>query len=94
MELLALGAHPPPTRGQQNGVPTNVLLGRPWLQGRPIASAMVVFLNNLSHQLVRVDSVHIALRPGSTAHHLSPGEFDLGSFMFGTMLDLTMSPTT
>jgi len=54
----------------------------------------VVFLDNLSRLLVHVDSVHIALRPDSTAHRLSPGEFDLGSFMFGTMLDLTTSPST
>jgi hypothetical protein len=54
----------------------------------------VVFLDNLSHQLVRVDSVHIALRPDSTAHRLSPSEFDLGSFMFGTLLTLTTSPST
>jgi hypothetical protein len=53
----------------------------------------VVFLDNLSRQLVRVDNVHIALQPDSTAHRLSPGEFDLGSFMFGTMLDLTTSPS-
>ena len=94
MELLAFGAHPPPTRGQHNGVPTSVLLGHPWMQGRPITSATVVFLDNLSRQLVCVDSVHIALRHDSTVHRLSPSEFDLGSFMFSTMLNLTTSPTT
>ena len=94
MELLALGAHLPPMRGQHNGVPMSILFGRPWLQGCPITSETIVFLDNLSHQLIRVDSVHIALRPDSTEHRLLPGEFDLGYFMFGTMLDLTMSPST
>jgi hypothetical protein len=72
----------------------SILLGRPRLQGHPNTSAMVVFLDNLSRLLVCVDNVHITLRPDSTAHRLSPGEFDLGSFMFGTMLDLTTSPST
>ena len=90
MELLALSSHSLPTAGQHNGVPTSVLLGRPWLQGRrPIPSTTVVFLDNLSRQLVRIGNVHIALRPDSNIHRLSPGEFDLGHFMFGTMLDLT-----
>jgi hypothetical protein len=31
MELLALGAHIPPSQGQHNGMPTHILLGRPWL---------------------------------------------------------------
>jgi hypothetical protein len=78
MELLALSAHPSATRGQHNRVPTSVLLGCPWLQGRPIKSTTVVFLDNLSRQLVHVDSVHITLRPDSTKHHLSSGEFNLG----------------
>ena len=60
-ELLALGAHPPSMRGQHNGVPTSILLGCPWMQGCPITSAMVVFLDNVSRQLVHIDSVHIAL---------------------------------
>ena len=54
----------------------------------------VVFLDKLSHQLVYVDKVHITLWPDSNIHRLSPGEFDLGHFMFGTMLDLTMAPST
>jgi hypothetical protein len=41
-----------------------------------------------------VDNVNIALRPGSDAHHLSPGEFDLGHFMFVSILDLMTSPST
>jgi hypothetical protein len=45
---------------------------------------MVVFLDNLSRQLIRVDSVHITLQPDSNVHRLSLGEFDLGYFMFGT----------
>ena len=55
---------------------------------------MVIFLDNLSRQLIHVDSVHIALRPVSTEHRLSPGEFDLGYFTFSTTLDLTTSPST
>ena len=94
MELIALGAHPPLTAAQPNGVPTSILLGRPWLQGSTIPSTMVVFIENLSRQLIRVDNVHIALRPNSNVHHLSPREFDLGHFMFGTMLDLTTTPST
>nr|AWA44959.1 hypothetical protein LOC101753448 [Saccharum spontaneum] len=87
MELLALGAQPPPTAAKHNGVPAYILLGHPWPQRRPITSTTVVFIDNLSRQLVRVDNVNIALRPGSDAHHLSPGEFDLGHFMFGSILD-------
>jgi hypothetical protein len=48
----------------------------------------------LSCQLIRVDSVYITLRPDSSMQRLSPGEFDLGNFMFGTMLDLTTTPST
>ena len=55
----------------------------------------MVFIDNLSHQLIRVDNVHIALHPDSNLHHLSPREFDLGHFMLGTMLDLTTTtPST
>jgi hypothetical protein len=94
MELLALGAQPPPTAAQHNGVPAYILLGRPWPQRRPITYTTVVFIDNLSRQLVRIDNVNITLRPGFDAHRLSPGEFDLGHFMFGSMLDLTTSPST
>lgn len=54
----------------------------------------LVFIDNLNHQLVRVDDIHITLCLDSNLHRLSPGEFDLGHFMFGTMLDLTMTPST
>ena len=53
----------------------------------------MVFLDNLSHRLVHIDSIHIALRPDSGVHRLSSSEFDLGSFMFSTMFDLMTSPT-
>jgi hypothetical protein len=53
---------------------------------------MVVFFNNLGHLLTRVDSVNIGLLPDSDIHRLSPGAFDLGAFVFGSMLDLMTSP--
>jgi hypothetical protein len=59
-----------------------------------MSSTTVIFVDNLSHQLTRIDNVYIALRPDSDLHRLSPGEFDMGHFMFGTMLDLMTTPST
>jgi hypothetical protein len=72
-------------------MPIDVLLGRPWLLQCPIAAATVVFFNNLGRLLVRIDSVNIGLLSDSNIHHLSLGAFDLGAFVFGSMLDLTTS---
>jgi hypothetical protein len=54
----------------------------------------MVFLDNLGRLLAYVDSVNIGLLPDSDIHHLSLGAFDLGAFIFGSMLDLTTSPAT
>lgn len=54
----------------------------------------VFFIDNLGRQLLRVDNVCIALRLDSNLHRLSPDEFDMGNFMFGTMLYLMMTPST
>jgi hypothetical protein len=80
-------------------MPTDVLLGHPWLLQCQIATATVVFFDNLGRLLARVDNVNIGLLPDSDIHHLSPGVFDLGAFVFGSMLDLatllaTRSATT
>jgi hypothetical protein len=55
---------------------------------------MVIFINNLGRQLIHVDNIYITLRPDSNLHRLLPDEFDMGNFMFSTMLDLTMTPST
>jgi hypothetical protein len=86
MALLALGYHPPPIVPHHNATPIGILLGRPWLQGT-VSSTMVIFINNLGHQLIHADNVYIALRPDSNLHQLWPNEFDMGNFMFGTMLE-------
>jgi hypothetical protein len=57
-----------------------------------MAVAMVVFIDNLSCLLARIDNVNIGLLPDSDVQRLSPGVFDLG--MFGSMLDLMTSPPT
>lgn len=58
-----------------------------------MSSTTVIFIDNLGRQLICVD-VYIALRPDSNLHRLSLDEFDMSHFMFGTMLDLTMTPST
>lgn len=72
-------------------MPTHILLGRPWLLRHPIPVATMVFFDNHSRLLARVDSVNTSLRLNSIDHILSRGEFDRGAFIFGTMLDLTTS---
>jgi hypothetical protein len=57
----------------------------------PTNAATMVFLDNLSRLLACVDSVNIGLLPDSDIHRLSLGVFDLGAFIFGSMLDLTTS---
>jgi hypothetical protein len=52
----------------------------------------VVFLDNLGREFLHVDNVYIAAKPNTELHRLSPSEFDVGHFMFDTMLDLTTSP--
>jgi hypothetical protein len=59
-----------------------------------VSTTTTVFIDKLGRQFIRVDNVYIALRPDSDLHRPSPYEFDLGHFMFGTMLDLTMTPPT
>jgi hypothetical protein len=55
---------------------------------------MVVFLDNLGYLLARIDIVDIGLLLGTDVHHLSPDTFDLGAFVFGSIIDLTTSPPT
>jgi hypothetical protein len=54
----------------------------------------MVFFDNLGRLLACVDSVNIGLLPDFDIHRLSPGTFDLGAFIFDSMLDLTTSPAT
>jgi hypothetical protein len=75
-------------------MPTDVLLGHPWLLQCPIAAATVVFFNNLGRLLARINSINIDLLSDSNIHNLSLGAFDLGIFIFGSMLDLTTSLAT
>jgi hypothetical protein len=75
-------------------MPIDVLLGRPWLLQRPILATTVVFFDNLGRLLARANRVNIGLLPNSDIHHLSPGAFDLGAFIFVSMLDLMTLPTT
>lgn len=92
-ELIALGCHSTPTLAHHNTTPTGILLGCLWPTGT-IPSVTMIFIDDLDRQLFRVDNVSIALHHGSNRQRLSPGEFDPGHFMFGVMLDLTMSPPT
>lgn len=94
MVLLALNCHPPPTTAGPNAAPTSILLGRPWPHASKVSSTTTIFIDNLGHQLIHIDNVYIALGPDSGLHRLSPNEFDMGHFMFGTMLDLTTTPST
>jgi hypothetical protein len=73
-------------------MPSHILLGHPWLLRHPVAAATVVFIDNLSRLLARIDNVNVGLLPGSDVQPLSPGIFDLG--VFDSMLDLTTSPPT
>jgi hypothetical protein len=51
-----------------------------------MSTTTTIFINNLGRQLIHVGNV-------CDLHHLSPNKFDGGHFMFGTMLDLTMTPS-
>jgi hypothetical protein len=56
--------------------------------------ATFVFPNNFGRLIARIDSVNISLLSGSDIHSLSLDTFDLGAFIFGSMLDLTTSLST
>jgi hypothetical protein len=92
MRYLALDSHSPPMAPHHNSTPTGILLGHPWLQGI-ISSTMVLFTDGLGRQIFHVN-ILIGLRPDSNQQRLSPDEFEKAYFMFGTMLDLTTTPTT
>jgi hypothetical protein len=88
MEPLALSSHLPSSTTHNIGVPTNILLRR-----STVSTTTAVFINNLGRQLIHVGNVYIAPRADCDLHHLPPNKFDGGHFMFGTMLDLTMTPS-
>jgi hypothetical protein len=54
---------------------------------------MVIF-NNLSRLLARIHNVNIGLLSDSNIHRLLPATFDMGAFVFGSMLDLMTSLVT
>jgi hypothetical protein len=93
MRFLALGSHPPSTAPGHSAAPSSILLGRPWPQCT-VLSTTVIFMDGLGHQLFRIDHIYIGLRPNSNLPQLSPDELKRGDFMFGTMLDLTITSPT
>lgn len=54
----------------------------------------MVFFDNLSCQILRIDSIYIGLYLDSDIQRLSLGEFDIDHFMFGSTMDLSTSPPT
>jgi hypothetical protein len=71
----------------QGGATTNILLGR-----STVSTTTAVFINSLGQQFIHVGNVYIAPCADCDLHHQSPNKFDGGHFMFGTKLDLTMTP--
>ena len=65
-----------------------------WPRHHHVATACVVFLDYMDQQFFSVDNVYINYDADSDTHQLSPRLFDIGSFMYGTMLNLAASPPT
>jgi len=54
----------------------------------------VIFFDNLGCLLAHIDYIDIDLLPGIDTQFLSLDAFNLGAFIFGSMLNLTMTPPT
>lgn len=93
LEFLALGAHKPPTEyGQLTGMPRHLLMNGPWVLGQPVTATTMIILDNGGNLTSRINNIDIGLHPETEVQRISPNAFDLGAFLVGSMIDLTMTP--
>ena len=95
MELLALGAHEPPTQRRiVNWGTLPYYLGSSLVTMTSYSGNDGDLLRHIEPWTIHVDNINIGLLLGSIDHRMSPGKFNRGAFVFGSMLDLMTSPPT